>query len=72
MFRACSCEKQVWLTTYKGIYSDSKIEDFDYSEHEKKFKKYINSQDLKLYVAVLEKKIIGYTAVGKSPHRKEK
>ena len=65
-------KKQVWLTTYKGIYSDSKIEDFDYSEHEKKFKKYINSQDLKLYVAVLEKKIIGYTAVGKSPHRKEK
>ena len=38
----------------------------------KSLKKYINSQDLKLYVAVLEKKIIGYTAVGKSPHRKEK
>jgi len=47
---------EVWLTTYKGIYSDDKLNNYDYKEHEKKFLKNIDG----LYVIKDDDKIIGY------------
>lgn len=49
-------KKEVWNTTYRGIYKDSDLDDFDYNKHELKF---INGLD-GLYIIKLSEKIIGY------------
>lgn len=61
-------KRQVWETTYRGIYPDKKLDNYSYAENEEKFKSYINSNNIELYVVMSENKIIGYTAVGKSPY----
>ena len=59
----------VWQTTYQNIYPDKKLQNFDFNYHANKFKDMINSKDIQLYVAMIYNKIVGYTAVGKSPRR---
>ena len=61
-------KKQVWNTTYRGLYPDYMIDEFEFVKHESKFKNYIDSTHMKLYVAMIDKKIIGYTAIGTSLH----
>lgn len=54
----------VWETTYRGIYSDSKIDNYDYKKNEDKFLGYINNPDVNIYVACDNDKIIGYMECG--------
>ena len=65
-------KKQVWQTTYAQIYPADKIDNFDNIKHAEKFKKYVLAKDIELFVAMIDSKIVGYVAVGQSPHRKEK
>jgi len=55
----------VWETTYRGIYSDEKIDNYNYEEQANKFRKLINNTNIKLYVVEYNKKIIGYMSCGK-------
>ncbi|MBE5755442.1 MAG: GNAT family N-acetyltransferase [Clostridiales bacterium] len=57
---------QVWETTYRGIYSDAKIDGYNYTEQEEKFKYLANSKDQHLYIATLNEKIVGYMCYGKA------
>lgn len=60
-----SIKKQVWKTTYLGIYPDKKINKFDIEYNEKKFKKMIDDHQQILYVVLDDLKIIGYFSFGK-------
>ena len=62
-------KKQVWQTTYKGIYPNEKVNDFNIDEQTKKFLDILTSSSIKLYVVKYNNRIIGYTAIGKSPRR---
>lgn len=55
---------KVWLTTYRGIYDDSELDDYDYSYHENKFKNKIDE----LYVVINNEDIIGYFSFGIPRH----
>ena len=63
-------KRQVWETTYRGIYPDEKLDNYNFTDNESKFKSYIKSPIIDLYVAMIDNKIVGYTAVGKSDKRK--
>ena len=53
-----------WETTYRGIYPDSKIDNYDYEENVNRFKKIINNQNIDLYVVIVNEEIIGYMSCG--------
>lgn len=55
---------KVWQTTYRGIYSDDKIDDFDYEKSINSFKKIINNPEINLYVVEDKEKVIGYMDFG--------
>ena len=57
-------KKVLWNQTYRGIYSDDKIDNFDFERHKEKFLKIINDQNAKLYVVCDNNKIIGYMEYG--------
>lgn len=58
-------KKSVWETTYRGIYPDDMIDNFDFKKHENRFKFFVDSADIDLYVVEVEDKIIGYVSCGK-------
>ena len=58
-------KREVWETTYRGIYPDDKLDNYDYEINTNKFKKIIENEDIKLYVVLFNKKIIGYFDYGK-------
>ena len=62
-------KKQVWETTYRGIYPDNKFDNFSIESECEKFLNIINNLNTNLYVAKVENKLIGYMAIGKSPRR---
>jgi len=62
-------KKQVWETTYRGIYPESKLNNFNIKKESKKFSDLIQSNILSLYAAIINNKLIGYMAYGKSPRR---
>ncbi|MCX8073967.1 MAG: GNAT family N-acetyltransferase [Clostridia bacterium] len=57
-------KRQVWNTTYRGIYSDDKIDDFDIEKNSDKFKGIINTPDMDLFVLCKNDEIIGYMSCG--------
>ena len=57
-------KQQVWNETYRGIYSDKKIDDFDYKKNSEKFLNNINNPNINLYVVEDNKKIVGYMSCG--------
>ena len=57
-------KQRMWDETYRGIYSDEKIDDFDFEENSKKFLNIINDPDVELYVASDNDKLIGYMSCG--------
>ena len=61
-------KKQIWETTYRGIYPDEKIDNYDYSENQKKFKNFIDNASQQLYVVEDKNELIGYIEFGE-PHR---
>ncbi|MCH5317841.1 MAG: GNAT family N-acetyltransferase [Eubacterium sp.] len=65
-------KRKVWETTYRGIYPDEKIDNFDFSLQEKKFAEIIADKSINLYAVFDENgSIIGYMSCGR-PLRKFK
>lgn len=66
----CDCEElsklkhTVWSETYRGIYSDEKIDNYDYKKNEEKFLNILSNPKIKLYVVVDQDKIVGYMDCG--------
>lgn len=54
----------IWQDTYRGIYSDDKIDNFDYEKNKFKFLSLVNNPDIKLYVVEDRDKIVGYMSFG--------
>ena len=58
-------KRRVWETTYRGIYPDKKLDNYDIDLNENKFKDMIKQQSQKLFVVLDGYKIIGYMSCGK-------
>ena len=54
----------IWITTYRGIYDDSDLDNYDYEYHKVKFENKI----YELYVIEDSNNIIGYFSFGKPRH----
>ena len=61
-------KQQVWNETYRGIYSDEKIDNFDYKKNSEKFLNIINNNDIYLYVVEGNGRLVGYMDYG-TPYR---
>ncbi len=55
---------EVWNSTYRGIYPDYMIDNFDFEKHISKFKKILDNPDVFLFVVECEGKLIGYMDYG--------
>ena len=55
----------VWNTTYKGIYSDERLNNYDFELHKDKFDKRISDPESNVYVVTNDNKIVGYIIFGK-------
>lgn len=64
-------KRQVWESAYRGIYPDAKIDGFDIEKETEKFCALVSSEQIDLYVAKAEDKIVGYMAYGKNPRHIE-
>ena len=53
-----------WETTYRGIYPDDKLDNYDVDKNTEKFKNIIKNEDVDLYVVIVEGDIIGYMSCG--------
>ena len=58
--------RKVWATTYRGIYPDSMIDDFDCEWHKEKELQRIKNPDYLVCFIVKDKKNIGYLTLRKS------
>lgn len=63
-------KKLVWETTYRGIYPDEDIDNYDYQKREEKFKRLINDYTQEVYVCLIDGKIVGYMVLGAPLHGK--
>ncbi len=61
-------KREVWETTYRGIYPDEKLDNYDYVRNKKVFETYVNNESKYLYVALDKEDIIGYIEFG-APNR---
>lgn len=57
-------KKEIWETTYRGIYPDEKIDNYNYKDNEDRFNGFINNKNQQLYVVVDSNKLIGYIEFG--------
>ena len=57
-------KKEIWESTYRGIYADEVLDSYDYKYHEEKFAKKISS-DEEVYLIFKEEEVIGYFSFGK-------
>lgn len=57
-------KQKMWNDTYRGIYSDSKIDNFDYAEHKKGFEKLVQSDKVQLFTATENDEIVAYMSCG--------
>ena len=57
-------KRKVWNETYRGIYSDEMIDNFDYQKHYEKFLNIFNNQDVEIYVVEANNKLVGYMECG--------
>ena len=60
-------KRQVWESSYRGIYPDCRFDNFSLEKESEKFAQLIDSADTHLYVAQVDGKIVGYMAIGKNP-----
>ena len=61
-------KQQVWSETYRDIYSDEKIDNFDYQKNSEKFLNIVNNPNIDLYVVEDNNKLVGYMDCG-APYR---
>ncbi|MCL2773238.1 MAG: GNAT family N-acetyltransferase [Oscillospiraceae bacterium] len=59
---------EVWNTTYRGIYSDKAIDNYDVEKNRQTFEKIIENPKISLYVAEDAGKIVGFISCGE-PYR---
>jgi ribosomal protein S18 acetylase RimI-like enzyme len=52
--------RKVWLTTYRGIYPDELLDEFDYDSHDRKNLSMINSEDFSPFFILAGGEIAGY------------
>jgi len=57
-------KRQVWETTYRGIYPDEKLDNYDYKQNEEKFVNIINNKNVEFYIVEVNNRIIGYMSCG--------
>ncbi len=55
----------VWNTTYKGIYSDDTLANYDIPKNQAIFESIVANPDIELYVAECDQQIIGLMTCGK-------
>ena len=53
-------KKDIWETTYRGIYPDVKFNAYDYNKEEDKFRNIVNNSEVDLYVVIVNDDIVGY------------
>ena len=61
-------KKEVWETTYRGIYDDEVIDSYDYLKREEKFNRLINDPNQEVYVCLIDNEIVGYMVLGDPLH----
>ena len=59
---------EVWNTTYRGIYSDDTLDNYDVERNKRTFENIINNPKTSLYVATEAENIIGFISCGE-PYR---
>lgn len=57
-------KKEIWETTYRGIYPDEVIDNYDYEKREEKFNNLIDDVNQEVYVCLINEKIVGYMVLG--------
>ena len=57
-------KQRVWNETYRGIYSDEKIDNYDYEKNRIKFLDIVNNPNIELYVVEDNNKLVGYMDCG--------
>lgn len=62
-------KQRTWDETYRGIYDDDIIDNFDYEKAEKSFQSIIENENISFYVVESENHLVGYMDVGE-PFRK--
>lgn len=63
-FEMAIVKKQVWNTTYRGIYSDDSLDNFDIERNVSTFKQIIDNPEIKLFVVLDGEKVIGFMDIG--------
>ncbi len=61
-------KKRVWESTYRGIYDDYLIDNYDYEKREEKFKKLILDKNQEIYICKENNGIVGYMILGEPFH----
>lgn len=57
-------KQKVWDETYRGIYSDDIIDNFNYEKTEENFRSLINNEKISFYVVESNGELVGYMDVG--------
>lgn len=55
----------VWNTTYKGIYTDESLANYDVSKNQKIFEQIVANPNIEIYVATANNQIVGFMTCGK-------
>lgn len=55
----------VWNTTYKGIYSDESLVNYDVFKNQKIFEQIVTNPEIEVYVATSIDQIVGFMTCGK-------
>ena len=61
-------KRDVWNTTYQGIYPQEKLDNYDVQKNEEILKGIVLNPEIDLYVAQKQKKLLGFMTCGK-PYR---
>ena len=57
-------KRKAWESTYRGIYPDEKLDNYNFEEQGSKFNNLISNENITFYVVEFENKIIGYMSCG--------
>ena len=59
---------EVWNTTYRGIYSDDSLDNYDIERNQQTFEKIVKNPKTSLYIAENAERIVGFISFGE-PYR---
>lgn len=58
-------KRSAWCSTYRGIYPDEKLDNYDILEHAEKFRKLLNDENVSLYCIYDQGEMVGFFSYGK-------